>query len=100
MPATAPTPPVVSANGAAPCGSCRQVLNEFGRDTLILIADAHGTILHELTVADLLPDALAPRIAGMIELGLAAIKRTLERGARHDAAGCDTVGNDAAAPRA
>jgi cytidine deaminase len=51
---------VVSANGAAPCGSCRQVLNEFGRDTLILIADAHGTILHELTVADLLPDGFGP----------------------------------------
>lgn len=36
-------------------------------------------------IADLLPDALAPRIAGMIELGLAAIKRTLERDARCDA---------------
>jgi hypothetical protein len=29
-------------------------------------------------IADLLPHALAPRIAGMIEQGLAAIKRTLE----------------------
>ena len=30
-------------------------------------------------IADLLPHALAPRIAGMIEQGLAAIQRTLER---------------------
>jgi hypothetical protein len=33
-------------------------------------------------IADLLPDAIAPRIAGMIEAGLLAIERTLERGAR------------------
>ena len=29
-------------------------------------------------IADLLPNELAPRIAGMIEMGLAAMKRTLE----------------------
>jgi carbon monoxide dehydrogenase subunit G len=31
-------------------------------------------------IADLLPDSLAPTIAGMIEQGLAVIRRTLERG--------------------
>jgi cytidine deaminase len=51
---------VVTANGAAPCGICRQVLNEFGRDTLILIADTTGAILHETTVGDLLPDGFGP----------------------------------------
>ena len=30
-------------------------------------------------IADLLPDELAPAIAGMIEQGLAAMKKTLER---------------------
>jgi len=31
-------------------------------------------------IADLLPDALEPQIAGLIEQGLAAMKRTLEQG--------------------
>jgi len=39
--------------------------------------DAAGSRL--VWIADLLPHALAPTIAGMIEQGLAAIKRTLER---------------------
>ena len=33
-------------------------------------------------IADLLPDALAPAIAGMIDEGLAAIRKTLEAEAR------------------
>jgi cytidine deaminase len=46
---------VVTKNGGSPCGSCRQVLAEFGLDTVVLIADTQGTLLHELTVAELLP---------------------------------------------
>jgi hypothetical protein len=38
-------------------------------------------------IADLLPDGIAPRIARMIEMGLTAIKRTLEEGERDTAAG-------------
>jgi len=49
-----------------------------------VIPEAHGSRF--VWIADLLPDALAPHIAGMIELGLAAIKRTLERSARRDGA--------------
>jgi carbon monoxide dehydrogenase subunit G len=37
-------------------------------------------------IADVLPDALAASMAGMIEHGLAAMKRTLEGGATADAA--------------
>lgn len=48
---------VVTSNGGAPCGSCRQVLAEFGLDTLILIADAEGRLLNEMKVSDLLPGA-------------------------------------------
>lgn len=33
-------------------------------------------------IADLLPDEMAPAIAGMIEQGLAAMKKTLEGGAK------------------
>jgi cytidine deaminase len=48
---------VVTRNGGTPCGSCRQVLAEFGLETVVLIADLDGNLVHELTVADLLPYA-------------------------------------------
>ncbi len=51
---------VVTSNGGTPCGSCRQVLAEFGVDTLVLIADASGKVVREGTVADLLPGAFLP----------------------------------------
>ncbi|NLF01060.1 MAG: cytidine deaminase [Anaerolineales bacterium] len=49
---------VATANGGSPCGSCRQVLREFGADTIVLIADASGAY-RETTVADLLPDSFS-----------------------------------------
>ena len=52
---------VVTANGGFPCGSCRQVLAEFGLDTLIIIADEHGKVVEETTVRELLPGAFGPR---------------------------------------
>jgi cytidine deaminase len=51
---------VATANGGSPCGSCRQVLAEFGLDTIVLIADEQGQIVWEATVADLLPGAFTP----------------------------------------
>ncbi len=51
---------VVTSNGGTPCGSCRQVLAEFGVDTVVIIADAAGKITQETTVADLLPGAFLP----------------------------------------
>ncbi len=51
---------VVTSNGGTPCGSCRQVLAEFGVDTVVVIADAGGRIVQETTVADLLPGAFLP----------------------------------------
>jgi len=51
---------LVTSNGGAPCGGCRQVLAEFGMDTLVLIADERGRLLQQTTVADLLPGAFTP----------------------------------------
>lgn len=51
---------VVTNNGGSPCGGCRQVLAEFGLDTIVLIADGEGKLQKELTVAELLPEAFTP----------------------------------------
>jgi cytidine deaminase len=51
---------VVSRNGGSPCGSCRQVLSEFGTEILVLIADEHGEIMRRMTVAELLPASFGP----------------------------------------
>ena len=51
---------VVTSNGGMPCGSCRQVLAEFGVDTIVIIADESERILHELTVRSLLPFIFGP----------------------------------------
>ena len=48
---------VVTANGGTPCGGCRQVMAEFGLDTVVLIADETGKVLDETTVKALLPGA-------------------------------------------
>jgi cytidine deaminase len=51
---------VVTSNGGTPCGSCRQVLAEFGLDTLVIIADVNGLVKQEAKLADLLPGAFTP----------------------------------------
>ena len=51
---------VVTENAGAPCGACRQVMAEFGLDTIVLIADTEGKIHQETTVAGLLPGAFTP----------------------------------------
>ncbi len=51
---------VVTDNGGSPCGGCRQVLAEFGLDTLVLIANGQGELLKEMTVRELLPEAFTP----------------------------------------
>lgn len=51
---------VVTDNGGSPCGSCRQVLAEFGLGTTVLIADGDGKLVRQTTVGELLPEAFQP----------------------------------------
>ena len=51
---------VVTDNGGSPCGACRQVLSEFGLDTVVLIANGDGKLSKETTVRNLLPEAFLP----------------------------------------
>lgn len=48
---------VATENGGTPCGSCRQVLAEFGLETVVLVADTAGEVKREARVEDLLPGA-------------------------------------------
>ena len=52
---------VVTDNGGTPCGGCRQVLAEFGLETIVLIGDGNGKLLQETTVGELLPEAFTPK---------------------------------------
>jgi len=47
---------VVTRDGGMPCGSCRQVMAEFGPDMLVIVADERGKIIAEKKLSDLLPD--------------------------------------------
>ncbi|MEL7645337.1 MAG: cytidine deaminase [Anaerolineaceae bacterium] len=52
---------VVTKNGGSPCGSCRQVMREFGdNQLLVLIGDESGATLEEFTLDQLLPRSFGP----------------------------------------
>jgi cytidine deaminase len=51
---------VVTENGGSPCGGCRQVLAEFGLETLVILADASGKMTAEFHLREILPDAFTP----------------------------------------
>lgn len=51
---------VATENGGSPCGSCRQVLAEFGLDTRVIIVNEAGDVTQETSVAALLPSAFGP----------------------------------------
>ena len=52
---------VVTENGGTPCGSCRQVLAEFGLEITVLIADTAANLIEEIKLTDLLPRAFIPK---------------------------------------
>jgi cytidine deaminase len=51
---------IATENGGSPCGSCRQVLAEFGLMTDVIVVDATGKVHLENTVEGLLPGAFTP----------------------------------------
>ncbi len=51
---------VVTNNGGSPCGGCRQVMAEFGLNTIVLLADGNGKLVKQTTVRELLPEAFTP----------------------------------------
>ncbi len=51
---------VVTENGVAPCGACRQVLIEFGADIQVIVADASGRVHRVCTVEELIPCYFTP----------------------------------------
>ncbi len=52
---------VATENGGSPCGSCRQVMAEFGLDTQVIVIDSYGKEYMDCSVSDLLPGAFTPR---------------------------------------
>jgi cytidine deaminase len=50
---------VVTENGGAPCGVCRQVMREFSPNLTIIIGDVQGNY-QILTLPDLLPHSFGP----------------------------------------
>ena len=49
---------VICAPGApAPCGACRQVLNEFCPDIVVFLVDPHATPVGKVNLKQLLPSA-------------------------------------------
>ena len=52
---------VATNNGGSPCGGCRQVMAEFGLDTIVLIADGDGKLKKEMTVSQLIARSIHPR---------------------------------------
>lgn len=52
---------VITRDGGACCGACRQVLNEFNPDMVVICADEQGIIHHTFTLNQLLPQAFGPR---------------------------------------
>ena len=51
---------ISTKNGGSPCGSCRQVMAEFGLDAEVICTDENGKITLESTVGDMLPGAFTP----------------------------------------
>lgn len=52
---------VVTKDGGSPCGTCRQVINEFNSKMPVYIGNTKGDFLRETSLDVLLPDAFGPQ---------------------------------------
>ena len=52
-----------TAEPTAPCGACRQVINEFGPDALV-VSTCDGPAVHTKRLSELLPGAFGPANLG------------------------------------
>jgi len=52
---------VITENGGAPCGICRQFLNEFSPEMQVIIADIEGDIYADMPLSALLPKGFGPQ---------------------------------------
>lgn len=50
---------VVTENGSAPCGVCRQVIREFSSDLTVIVGDLQGNY-RIVSLSDLLPHSFGP----------------------------------------
>lgn len=48
------------ADPATPCGACRQVIREFGKDAAVIIANTEGRVFLRTTLDALLPHSFGP----------------------------------------
>ena len=51
---------IVTKDGSAPCGACRQVLYEFNPEMLVITSSEDGSIIKEYKLNQLLPEAFGP----------------------------------------
>lgn len=52
------------AQPVTPCGGCRQVIREFGQDTIVHMANLRG-VMKTAKIGDLLPDSFGPESLGI-----------------------------------
>lgn len=51
---------VVTDNGGAPCGVCRQMLYEFAPELRVIVADGEGVVQYETRLNELLAHGFGP----------------------------------------
>ena len=51
---------IVTPNGGAPCGTCRQMLYEFAPNLRVILAKPDGTVVYDGVLSDLLPRGFGP----------------------------------------
>ena len=51
---------VVTENGGSPCGACRQVISEFGKDVVVIMVREDGEVMLETSLRDFLPHSFGP----------------------------------------